>query len=67
MFLKNVVMCFFTSQMIGEAQASFGFCGIIACHLNITLLGQATGTDWRAGLGVGTESTNRISLPIPGA
>lgn len=51
-------MCFFTSQMTGEAPASFGFYEIIACHLDITFLGQATGTDWRAGLEVRIESTN---------
>lgn len=37
-------MCFFTSQMTGEAQASFGFYEIIACHLDITI---GTG-DWHS-------------------
>lgn len=51
MFPNNVQMCFLLSQWTGKTQ-DFLFYQIIACHLDIILLGQVTGVDWRAGLEV---------------
>lgn len=56
MFLNNVQMCFLLPQWTEETQ-EFLYYQIIACHLDIILLGQVTGVDWQAGLEVRINST----------